>query len=141
MTRRRIERHWALLMASLAPSAAFATPTPEICPKADIMGKKHSGVTIDTSGSGHEHMIVRTDPDGSVSLSQHGKDHAAVAVQQGRGGTLVIAQTGSSSRAEVSQGGACSVSRISQSGDGNSATIVQNGSGNRTVIRQGKADD
>ncbi len=137
MMQRSFFRFPALLAAGLALPAAANDGASPSCAGENGMASERAGVTIDTTGSGHSRMVVQTDPDGTVRLGQHGKDHSAVAVQQGSGGSLAIEQSGASARADVVQGGACNAAQLSQSGAGNRATVTQSGNGNRVVVRQG----
>lgn len=98
----------------------------------------HGKTTIIRSGTGNTATIVRhNDADGTIRLEQHGKNHAALAVQSGSGEKLAISQSGSSAQASVSQDGACNDTELAQAGSGNIATVTQSGRGNRVVVRQG----
>jgi hypothetical protein len=99
------------------------------------------GITIVRSGSGHSATLKRTDANGTIHFEQHGRDHAALAVQSGDGAKLVIDQSGVSAEADVAQGGACNVTELTQAGEGNRATVRQQGRGNSVVIRQGQTKD
>ena len=77
---------------------------------------EHAGTTFIRTGIGHTAVVSRTDPDGTVHIEQHGKDHASVAVQSGSGGDLRIDQSGASAHADVSQDGECNATHLSQSG-------------------------
>ncbi len=99
------------------------------------------GITVVRSGSGHSATLTRTDEDGTIHLEQHGRDHAALAVQSGDGSKLVIDQSGASAEAEVTQGGVCNAAELAQSGKGNRAVVSQSGSGNRVVVRQGPSKE
>ncbi|GGD89080.1 hypothetical protein GCM10011515_05950 [Tsuneonella deserti] len=138
MTQRQSGRYQALLAAILAMPAASVAASPS-CPGDKTMQSQEPGVTIVTDGSGNRRTTVQNDPEGTIRLEQHGKDHAALAVQSGSGSKLDISQSGASARADVVQGGACNAARLSQSGSGNRATIVQSGGGNHAVVRQGPA--
>ncbi len=132
----RLPARLALLAAGLCfPASAQAGVA--TCSGENSMAGDARGTTVIRSGSGHSHLIVQNDADGTIHLEQHGKDHAAVAVQSGSGEGLSIEQSGSSATAEVVQDGACNDARLTQSGAGNVATVQQSGSGNRVVVRQG----
>jgi hypothetical protein len=135
---RQFFRYSALLAGLAAVPAAGSNGSPS-CPGDKAMANAHPGVTVSTSGSGHDRLIVQTDPVGTVRLDQHGKDHSALAVQSGSGGSLAIDQSGASASADVIQDGACNAASLKQAGSGNRATIVQSGGSNRAVVRQGPA--
>ena len=136
----RLTARLALLASGLClPAAAQAGPG--VCPGDSSMAHDTRGTTVIRSGSGHSHTIVQDDPDGTLRLEQHGRDHAAIAVQQGQGGKLAIDQSGASASAEVNQGGACNAAELAQAGAGNRAAVTQSGSGNRVVVRQGPAKE
>ena len=66
------------------------------------------------SGTGHTSQIEQHDPQGTIHLEQHGKDHVAMAVQSGNGDRLIIDQTGAHASADVAQSGACNDTTLSQ---------------------------
>lgn len=132
----RMTGYLAFLVAALAvPAVAQAASSS--CDGEGSMAPQ-PGVTVVRSGSGHSASLTRADADGTIHLEQHGRDHAALAVQSGDGSKLVIEQSGgASAEAEVTQGGACNATELAQSGNGNRAVVSQSGSGNRVVVRQG----
>jgi len=127
------------LAAALAAPAASQAASPS-CDGESTMAPQ-PGITVVRSGSGHSAAITRADEDGVIHLEQHGRDHAALAVQSGDGSKLVIEQSGASAEAEVTQGGACNATELAQSGNGNRAVVSQSGSGNRVVVRQGPSKE
>lgn len=137
----RFSARLALFAAGVCLPAAAAQAGSGSCPGENFMAEETRGTTVIRSGSGHSHTVVQDDPDGTLRLEQHGKDHAALAVQQGQSGKLAIEQSGSSASAEVTQGGACNATELAQSGNGNRATVTQSGNGNRVVVRQGPSKE
>lgn len=127
------------LVAALAAPAVSQAASPS-CDGESGMAPQ-PGITVVRSGSGHSATLTRTDEDGTIHLEQHGRDHAALAVQSGDGSQLVIDQRGASAEAEVTQGGACNATELAQSGKGNRAVVSQSGSGNRVVVRQGSSKE
>jgi len=127
------------ILTAAAAAPVGAKPSSSQC-NGDQAMTEHGKTTIIRTGEGHTARIVRQG-DGTVRVEQHGKDHAALAVQSDDGSELDIEQSGERSSADVSQSGGCNTSSLRQSGNGNSARVVQNGSSNRAVIKQGKADD
>lgn len=133
--RKRLPAYLPFLVAALAVPAVSQAASPT-CDGESTMAPQ-PGTTVVRSGSGHSATLTRTDEDGTIHLEQHGRDHAALAVQSGDGSKLVIEQSGASVEAEVTQGGACNATELAQSGEGNRAVVGQSGSGNRAVVRQG----
>jgi len=127
------------LVAALAVPAASQAASPT-CDGEGSMAPQ-PGVTVVRSGSGHSATLTRTDEDGTIHLEQHGRDHAALAVQSGDGSKLVIEQSGASAEVEVAQGGVCNAAELAQAGENNRAVVSQSGSGNRVVVRQGPSKE
>ena len=137
--RNTLAGYLAFLVAAVAAPAVAQAASPT-CDGESSMAPQ-PGITVVRSGSGHSATLTRTDADGTIHLEQHGRDHAALAVQSGDGSKLVIEQRGASAEAEVTQGGGCNATELAQSGKGNRAMVSQSGSGNRVVVRQGPSKE
>lgn len=137
--RQSLPGYLPLLAAALAAPAVSQAASPSCDGESDMAARP--GVTVVRSGTGHSATLTRTDEDGTIHLEQHGRDHAALAVQSGDGSKLVIEQSGASAEAEVAQDGACNATELAQSGERNRAVVRQSGSGNRAVVRQGPSKE
>jgi hypothetical protein len=137
MLKAAISPGFAAVLAVLAMPAAASGAS--VCKQDNAMADRGK-TTIIRSGTGNTATIVRRDdPDGTIRLEQHGRDHAALAVQSGSGEKLAISQSGASASAEVAQSGTCNDTELAQAGAGNTARVTQSGSGNTAVVRQGPA--
>lgn len=130
----------AILATALAPPAAAQSSSKPCEGNPEMTDRSSKGSTIIRSGTGHR-ALVRREGDGTVRVEQHGKDHAALAIQSGDGSSLYIDQSGHMADADVRQRGKCNSTELAQSGSGSRATVDQTGSSNRAVVRQGSREE